>query len=90
MKSKGQTLAMTLEEDRRWYFPYFKHQLITASEGWQVIEIDLAEFKQYQIGRYTGNRLTTDSQAAILRMGFTTDDKKEGPFEAEIDYIEFL
>ncbi|MEM7297319.1 MAG: CIA30 family protein, partial [Bacteroidota bacterium] len=87
-KGAGQVFAVTLENDRRWYAPYFKSSFEPGTE-WQTIELPLANFDLYQIGRKLGKGPSTEALAATLRIGITTNAKKEGPFELEIDYIEF-
>ncbi|MBX2873940.1 MAG: CIA30 family protein [Saprospiraceae bacterium] len=90
VKSTGIRCAFTLETDRRFWMPNYKHQLKLESEGWEIIEVSLADFKQYRLGRPTGRALQPETKGEIIRMGWITDEKKEGPFSLEIDYVEFV
>ena len=88
-RGEGQRIALTFETSRTWYYPYFKKNLPALTEEWQVFELSLAEFDQYRIGRKLDVQMDTEVQSQIIRIGFTTNDKKEGPFQFEIDYMEF-
>ena len=48
------------------------------------------EFKEYQIGEPTGDRLSLASLKDIVWLGIKTSEKKEGSFSLEVDYIEFF
>jgi hypothetical protein len=41
------------------------------------------------MGKMTASAVSKDNLEKILRIGIILSDKKEGPFEIEIDYIEF-
>lgn len=88
-KASGQAFALTMETDYRWYAPYFKKDFTTDSEEWVTVKLDLKDFDQYRIGTKTGNRLTERQLEKIIRLGITTNSKKEGPFELLLDYIKF-
>lgn len=88
MRSTGQQIALTLETNRIWCRPYYKMD-IPATDEWQVITMDLNDFDRYVIGRNTGEKLTKEALANILRIGFTTNSKKASSFEMEVDYITF-
>ncbi len=87
-KGQGQAFALTLDNDRRWYQPYFKKEF-TPTEEWQTFEIPLTEFDLYRIGRKLGTGPSDEALASTIRIGITTNSKKEGPFDLEVDYIEF-
>jgi len=87
-KGEGQAFAITLENDRRWFMPYYKMEFVPTAD-WQVIELPLADFDHYRIGQKIGKTPTAEDLAATLRLGITTNSKKEGPFVLEVDYIEF-
>jgi len=88
-KSKNKQFAFLLELSEQWYKPYYKFYLDNTLGKWQVIEIDLKAFEGYQIGKPTGNLLLQEQLSKILRLGFMTTEKQPGPFEFEVDYIEF-
>jgi len=89
LKTNGYQLAFTLEVDRRWYMPYFKHAISVTPNEWEVVEIPLTAFKEYRIGDQTGKSLEKQQLKEVLRVGFITNEKRAGNFHAEIDYIEF-
>jgi hypothetical protein len=49
----------------------------------------LTDFKQYNLSGETGKWLSSDDLKKNFRMGIILYDKQEGPFEIEIDFIEF-
>ena len=89
IKTKGIACSFVMETNRRFYVPNYKQKLLADSEGWTELELPLADFKQYQLGRPTGNKLTQKAKGEIIRIGFITDEKREGPFQLEVDYIRF-
>lgn len=89
LKSKGISFAFTLETNRYFYQPNFKQHITTESEDWETITLDLDSFKAYRLGRPLGYKLSQENKAKIIRMGFISDEKREGTFELEIDYIKF-
>lgn len=89
LKNKGVAFAFTLTTDRRYYIPYFKQAIETTSENWEIIRLELADFKQYRLGTATGVSFTEDYHNQIIRMGFISNEKRAATFELEIDYIKF-
>lgn len=89
LRSNGIRVAFTMETDQRWYYPYFKKDMLTQSTDWEEITLDLNKFEQYRVGRKTGKNPDQADLANIIRLGLITNEKKEGPFEVEIDYIKF-
>ncbi|MDW3191060.1 MAG: CIA30 family protein [Cytophagales bacterium] len=87
-RSKGISMALQMEEDRRFYYPNFKVKL-PKSEAWVTKTYVLSEVRQYRMGYATGNLLQRQDQSEIIRMGFITDEKKAGDFEFEVAYVEF-
>lgn len=88
-RCEGQSLALSLDHYEQWYLPNYKVVLPTTGMEWKTLTIDLKDFKEYRVGRDTGNKISPKILERILRMGIITNDKKEGPFEAEIDFIRF-
>lgn len=88
-KAKGQSFGFTLETESIWFRPYYKSIFASPTEEWEIVEIPLEEFDQYQIGEKTGRKISKKNLEEIIRFGIITNDKKEGPFELEIDYIKF-
>lgn len=89
LKAKGQILAFTMNVDQRWYMPYFKQQIRMEGEDWQVVELPFSDFKTYKVGRPINYDFSEKDAEKIIRIGFITDSKKEGAFEATIDYVRF-
>ena len=89
LKGKGQVFALTLETDQRYWRPYFKKNIAISGDDWETVRLDLNEFKAYSFGRNLNRNLTKEDLAEVLRVGITTNSKKEGPFDLEIDYIQF-
>ena len=89
LKCKGQTFALTLETHERFFMPYFKQNLNTKSEDWEIIQLKMTDFKVYRLGQLMNKPLPMEDFKKIIRIGLINDGKKEGPFELEIDYIKF-
>jgi hypothetical protein len=51
--------------------------------------LHLSDFHEEIIGRKSGNKINKGILKNICQIGIITNDKKEGPFTLEIDYIEF-
>jgi hypothetical protein len=90
-KSSNQKFAFTLEESKNWTLPNFKGDFNSTKENtWEVITIYFKDFKEYQVGEPTGNKLKTSNLKNVVRLGIITTDKKEGSFSIEVDYVEFF
>lgn len=90
-RSSNQKFAFTLENSQNWTLPNYKGDLLNETEQpWVETTIYFDDFKEYQIGRPTGNKLKSSTLQQIVRLGIITTEKKEGPFSLEIDYIEFI
>ena len=88
-RSKGYTMAMTLEMDKRWFLPYYKRDLADTNWKWVKEEILFSEFIKYSVGRKKAGKPTKKELESILRLGFVTNEKKASDFKIEIDYIAF-
>lgn len=88
-RSEGQTMGFTLECYRQWYMPDYKVKLPTTNMEWTEVTFYLKDFKEFRLGRYTARVIDEDLLKQVIRLGVITMDKNEGPFQAEIDYIEF-
>ncbi len=90
-RSANQRFAFTLEDSRNWTQPNFKGDLPpTKDNAWSESTIYFKDFKEYQIGEPTGEKLNPASLKNIVRLGIITTEKKEGPFSLEVDYVEFI
>lgn len=88
-KTTGQAVALTLENYRPFYMPYYKKTIPNSEGKWQTITLSLMEFKAYRLGETTGDLLSKEVLKEIIRIGFINGEKKEGAFSLEVDYISF-
>jgi hypothetical protein len=80
-----------LEDTQNWTLPNYKGDFFNQKPNeWETSTILFKDFKEYQIGEPTGEKLELERLKNIVRIGVITTEKKEGPFSLEIDYIEFL
>ena len=89
VRGKGQSFGFSMETSRAWYQPNYKVTFRPKADEWEVLKFPLKEFGMYRIGQPVGKTISEEALANIIRIGFITNDKKEGPFELEIDYIRF-
>ena len=87
-RSEGMKLAFTMETSRRFWIPNYKVSL-SKSKEWITKTFKLVDFKQYRLGNLTGKSFTEDVKDDIIRVGFITDEKREGDFKFEVAYAEF-
>ncbi len=88
-RCSGQSMNFGLEYYSQWYLPKYKVILPETNMEWKEITYNLNDFKEYKIGKPTGELIDESKLSRIIRFGFMTNDKKEGPFVAEIDFVEF-
>ena len=88
-KSSGRNFDLNLATSEAYYKPNYKHQFGSTTGEWEIVKLKLSDFKQYTMGRVSGPNIGKKDLENILRIGIMLSDKKEGPFEIEIDYIEF-
>ena len=88
-KSSGRKFALRLTSSDRYYRPFFKQEFESSTKEWEEIEFQLSDFKEYTINGETGNKLNPKETVKTFSLGLILSDKIEGPFEIEIDYIEF-
>lgn len=72
-----------------YYKPNYKYFFKPSIQGWETIEFNLSDFKEYTLGKLTNDTISMRLLDKVLRIAVIVADKKEGPFEIEIDYIEF-
>jgi NADH dehydrogenase [ubiquinone] 1 alpha subcomplex assembly factor 1 len=90
-RSTLQKYAFTMENSPRWYEPAYKHEF-SAKEinKWETVSLELNSFEEEVIGQPTGNKADKSITESILRIGISTNEKREGPFQLEIESIEFI
>lgn len=87
-RGNGGTFALTFETSSRFYEPNFKYEF-TPKDEWQVFECNLEDLRESILLKYTGNLISSEDIANIIRFGIIKGDKREGVFELEVDYIRF-
>lgn len=88
-RSKGRCFSLRLATSERYFEPNYKHKFRSLSEDWEIIELKLSDFQEHTLGRLTASDISEEKMKNILRIGIILNDKIEGPFEIELDYIEF-
>jgi NADH dehydrogenase [ubiquinone] 1 alpha subcomplex assembly factor 1 len=90
-RSTRQQYAFTLENSGRWYEPAYKHTFSARENNtWETVTLKLDDFEEEVIGKPTGNKTNKSILESIIRIGISTNEKREGPFQLEIESIEFL
>lgn len=84
-----QSLSLNFNHYNEWYRPNYKAFLPETGNEWKTVSLSLNELEEYSIGRPTGNKIDPSKLQRIIRLGIMTADKKEGTFNAEIDFIRF-
>lgn len=89
-RSEGYIFAFSMNKDRRFWIPNYKQDMEQTNWEWKTSEFDLLDFKEYYIGRPTGKKVSETELGKIIQIGFITNEKREGAFKIEIDYLEFI
>ncbi len=90
-RAENQKFALTLENSKNWWEPNYKYEFQSdTNTEWKTVKFKLSEFHEEVIGRKTGASINKSVLKDICRIGIITNDKKEGTFAIEIDFIEFL
>lgn len=90
-KASNQRFAFTLDRSQNWTQPNYKAALkASKSDTWTEETLYFADFKEYQIGEATGRSLVANQLSSIIRLGFITTEKKEGPFTLEVREVRFV
>ena len=88
-RSLGQVVALSFETSRMWWRPYYLLDLAPTDNYWKTVTIPIDLANQISIVQPTGKQLSSKQLSNILRVGFMTHEKKESPFEFEVDFIRF-
>ena len=88
-KSTGQSLSLNFNYYQQWWYPNYKALLPETNGEWKTLTLPLDELKEYRVGDPTGKKISPEKLQRIIRLGIMTADKKEGPFEAEVDFVRF-
>jgi len=84
----GGTFGFRLKTSEPFYMPYYKFEF-TPNKEWQESSFTLNEMPEWRLADKTGDKISEDDLAEIIRMGIIKSDKKTEPFQLEIDYIRF-
>jgi len=88
-RSAGRNFSLRFADSEIYFRPNYKHNFGSSSREWEIAELKMSDFKEYTMGRLSGATVSKDKLENVIRIGIILSDKKEGPFEIEIDYIEF-
>ncbi|MEO0403955.1 MAG: CIA30 family protein, partial [Bacteroidota bacterium] len=88
-RTNNQAIAISLENSKEFYKPYFKMILPNTDNQWKTVEKSIEEFRENRLGQETSAKISNEFLKSIQRIGFITNQKKEGDFVVEIDYIKF-
>ena len=88
-RSTDMDFAISLNTSRLWYRPNYKAQLPNTEGQWKIITSSLADFKEYRVGKPTGNSIDNDLLKKVIRLGLISDEKRAGAFQIEVDFIKF-
>ncbi|MEO0897835.1 MAG: CIA30 family protein [Bacteroidota bacterium] len=86
LKGDGRKYDFTLEKHNNYVGPTFRKSFV-AEEKWKTYYFAFDEFDESFFGRKMGRKLSEWND--IQRIGVILADKKPGPFEIEIDWIDF-
>ncbi|MEM8895259.1 MAG: CIA30 family protein, partial [Bacteroidota bacterium] len=88
-RSKGQEVAISLENSKAFFQPYYKLNLEDTDGEWLEVKLPVNGFKEYNLGQVTSTAISEQFLGSVQRVGFIAAEKKEGEFEFEVDYIIF-
>ena len=88
-RSSGMDFALSLNNSRLWYRPNYKSKLPNTNGQWKIINLDINSFKEYRVGKETGNSIDKKVLQKIIRLGIISDEKRAGIYSIEVDFIKF-
>lgn len=86
-RSTGRAFSFQLETNQAWRLPNYKHSFENTTNEWVIEKLSFSDFEEYRVGRKTGKKMTLSELDKVIRIGFILIDKKEGPFQLEVDYV---
>jgi hypothetical protein len=90
-KASNQRFAFSLDRSQNWTQPTYRSVLSSSQPNtWVEETLFFNDFKEYQIGEPTGRSLARSQLSSVIRIGFISTEKKEGPFTLEIAKLEFV
>lgn len=88
-KLRGAACAFSLENNKKYYEPNYKTKLAPTNNEWKLLNVNLTNFLEYEMGKQTGSKLQKKWLKEIIRIGFITAEKAAKDFQLEVDYIQF-
>lgn len=88
-RSVGKAFYVKISTSPSRHDPNYKCLAPYTDGSWALAELNFSDFTQYTGTRETGHGLSSVVATHILRFGVIVLEKTEGPFEIELDYIEF-
>jgi len=86
IKGDGRKYALTLKNPDRRRVMYFASFFDTKDGEWQEIELPMKSFKGYFYGQNV-NAVSSMNREKMKEIGIILLDKKQGPFQLELDWI---
>ncbi|WP_111660301.1 CIA30 family protein [Olleya aquimaris] len=87
--STDRTFGLSLKNSQQYYIPYYKHTFTPKTTDWEVLTVNLSNFKHYRISEVIGNEMPKKALDDVFNIALIISDKKAGAFDIEIDYIKF-
>lgn len=87
--STDRTFGLSLKTSQRYYVPYHKFTFKPKSGDWEVLKVNISEFKHYRISDIIGDTMPLDVLPEVFNIALIVSDSKAGAFDIEIDYIKF-
>ena len=88
-RSSGRDFSLRLADSELFFRPNYKHNFSSSTGEWEIATLKISDFKEYTMGKISNMTIDNDKLKNIIHLGIILGDKKEGPFEIEIDYIDF-
>ncbi|MEM9364318.1 MAG: CIA30 family protein [Bacteroidota bacterium] len=88
-RTEGQSISISLENSEQFFRPYYKLLLPETDGEWKTLELNVSDFKQYNLGQVTETSITDEFLENVKRIGFITSKKSAGKFNIEVDYLNF-
>ncbi|MGB6269009.1 MAG: CIA30 family protein [Olleya sp.] len=87
--SIDRTFGLSLKNSQQYYIPYYKHTFSPKTTDWEILSVNLSNFKHYRISEVIGDEMPIKALEDVFNIALIISDKKAGKFNIEIDYIRF-
>ncbi|MGO3183245.1 MAG: CIA30 family protein [Aequorivita sp.] len=88
-RSSGRDFSLRLASSDLYYKPNYKNGFTSSTGEWEIVSLKMSDFKEYTMGKISSLNVSKNKLESIIRIGIIISDNKEGPFDVEMDYIEF-